>query len=284
MIRHGLLILVLLTGTAIAQPDAPLPAPPPTPAPAEPQGGDGGSEIDLDALIAKAQAEAPSIEAVARGAFRRARRSLSIGPTVGVWTGTILDPGDFDTALTIGLGLETFKIPVLPSMEMIQGLIVDRVKAQMKQRIYDSLRGRPLDPLELEALARQVYEDVRNEVLGLKNVRAKTFERPRFTFGLEANRLFGAERWLGRARVGIGVWKVTLALSASVGRVCRGATCDDGVKAFLGPELVLHALPSKEPRASVIDVFVRADLQANSRGDEAYDQLVLGGRYLLDIF
>lgn len=276
MIRPSLLLLVLLTSTAIAQPDA---APP---APAGAQDGDGG--IDLDALIAKAQAEAPSIESIARGAFRRARRGLSIGPTVGVWTGAILDPGDLDAALTIGFGLETFKVPVLPSVETIQGLIVDRVKGQMKQRIFDSLRGRPLDPLEAEVLVKQVYEDVRNEVLGLKNVRAKTFERPKFTLGFEANRLFGAERWLGRTRVGIGVWKVTLALSAAVGRVCRGATCDDGVKVFVGPEIVLHALPSKEPRASVIDVFVRADLQANGRGVETYDQFVLGGRYLLDLF
>lgn len=276
MIRHSLLILVLLTSAASAQPEAEVSAP------AGAQAGDG--EIDLDALIAKAQAEAPSIESVARGAFRRARRSLSIGPTVGLWTGAILDPGDVDAALTIGVGFETFKVPVLPSVATLQALIVERVKGEVKQRIFDSLRGRPIDPLELETLVKRVYEDVRDELLGLKNLRAKTFERPKLTVGFEANRLFGAERWLGRARVGMGVWKVTVALSAAVGRVCRSATCDDGVKAFVGPEIVLHALPSKEPRASVIDVFVRADFQANGRGVETYDQVVLGGRYLLDVF
>lgn len=57
-----------------------------------------------------------------------------------------------------------------------------------------------------------------------------------------------------------------------------------GVKAFIGPEIVVHALPSKDPRASVIDAFVRADFQANGRGVETYDQLVLGARYLLDVF
>jgi len=282
MIPHSLLVLVLLASTAIAQPGATPPTEPP--APTGGQIDNNRVETDLDALIRKAQAEAPTIETVARGTFRRARRALSIGPTVGLWTAAIIDPGDIDAALTIGVGFETFKVPVLPSMETLQDLIVERVKAQMKQRIVDAFKGRQPEPLELDTLVKQVYEEVRNEILGLKNVRPKTFERPQYTVGFEANRLFGADRWLARTRVGIGVWKVTLALSAAVGRVCRGGTCDDGVKAFIGPEIVLHALPSKQPRASVIDAFVRADFQANGRGVETYDQLVLGARYLLDVF
>jgi len=282
MIQHSLLVLVLLTSAAIAQPGATPPTEPP--APTGVPIGDSRFEAELDALIAKAQAEAPTIETVARGAFRRARRALSIGPTVGLWTAAIIDPGDLDAALTIGIGFETFDVPVLPTMETLQDLIVERVKAQMKQRIVDTFQGRRPEPLELDAFVKQVYQDVRNEVLGLENVRPKTFERPKLTVGFEANRLFGADRWLGRTRVGIGVWKVTLALSAAVGRVCRGGTCDDGVKAFIGPEIVLHALTSDQPRASVIDAFVRADFQANGRGVETYDQIVLGARYLLDIF
>lgn len=282
MIQHSLLVLVLLTSAAIAQPGATPPTEPP--APTSVPRGDSRFEAELDALVAKAQAEAPTIETVARGAFRRARRALSIGPTVGLWTAAIIDPGDLDAALTIGIGFETFDVPVLPTMETLQDLVVERVKAQMKQRIVDTFKGRQPEPLELDAFVKQVYQDVRNEVLGLENVRPKTFERPKLTVGFEANRLFGADRWLGRTRVGIGVWKVTLALSAAVGRVCRGGTCDDGVKAFLGPEIVLHALTSSQPRASVIDAFVRADFQANGRGVETYDQVVLGARYLLDIF
>jgi hypothetical protein len=273
MIQHSLLVLIFLTSTAIAQPGTATPAEQPAPA-----------STDLDALIAKAQAEAPTIETVVRGTFRRARRALSIGPTVGLWTGMIIGPGDIDAALTIGVGFETFKVPVLPEMETVQDLIVERVKAQLKQRIIETFKARQPARLELEALVKQVYEDVRNEILGLENVRPKLFERPQFTVGFEANRLLGADRWLGRTRVGIGVWNVTLALSAAVGRVCRGSTCDSGVKVFIGPEIVVHALPSKDPRASVIDAFVRADFQANGRGVETYDQLVLGARYLLDVF
>ncbi|HET7499724.1 MAG TPA: hypothetical protein VFK02_01940 [Kofleriaceae bacterium] len=280
MIHHSLLVLVLLTSTAIAQPATPPAAGPPAASTAP----NGRIDVDLDALIAKAQAEAPTIETVARGTFRRARRALSIGPTVGLWTAAIIDPGDLDAALTIGVGLEMFNVPVIPSMETLQDLVVERVKAQAKQRILDVFKGRQPEPLELDTLVKQVYDDVRSEILGLQNVRPKTFERPKYTIGFEANRLFGADRWLGRTRVGIGVWKVTLGLSAAVGRVCRGGTCDDGVKAFIGPEIVLHALPSDQPRASVVDAFVRADFQASGRGVETYDHIVLGARYLLDIF
>lgn len=264
MIRYSFLVLALLTTAAGAQPGAP-------------------SDAELDAAIAKVQAEAPSLKTVARGTLRRARRAISIGPTVGVWSAAFLDPGELDAALTFGIGLETFKVPVLPSVETLKTLIAERMKAQLKDRIKAAFQGKPVDPIALDTMAAQIYQEVRDEVLGLENVRAKTMERPQYTIGFEANRLFGAERWLGRTRVGIGVWKLTVGLSAAVGRVCRGGTCDDGIKAFVGPELVAHFLTSKNPRASVVDVFARADFQASGRGVETYDQLVLGARFLLDL-
>src|SRR6185503_6490224 len=119
MIPHSLLVLVLLTSAAIAQPGATPPTEPP--APTGVQTGKNRLETDLDALIRKAQAEAPTIETIARGTFRRARRALSIGPTVGLWTAAIIDPGELDAALTIGVGFETFKVPVLPSVETLLG-------------------------------------------------------------------------------------------------------------------------------------------------------------------
>lgn len=270
MIRHSLLVLCALGAVAHAQPGAAVEV-------------DASAQVNLDQLIAQAEAAAPSLETVVRGTVRRARRAISVGPTVGLWSAAIIDPGDIDAALTFGIGFETFKVPVLPDMATLRALIQERVKAQLKDRIKAVFAGRQPAPLELETLAAQVYLDVRDEFLGVRNVRGKTMERPQFTVGFEANRLFGAERWLGRTRVGIGVWKVTLALSTAVGRVCRGDTCDDGVKVFIGPEVVAHFLTSKSPRASVIDAFLRADFQANGRGDVTYDQLTIGVRYLLDI-
>jgi hypothetical protein len=277
MIRHSLLVLVVLTSVASAQPGETQPA---EPAPAAVTGDD-----NLDAAIAKAQAAAPSIETVARGTFRRARRAISIGPTIGLWSAAIIDPGDIDAALTVGIGVEMFKVPVLPDMQTVKTLINERVKAQLKDRVKAAFQGHPVEPMALDALAAEVYAEVRDEILGVRDVRGKTMERPRYSIGFEANRVFGAERWLGRTRVGIGVWKLTLGISAAVGRVCRGPTCDDGIKFFSGPEVVVHFLTSKKPRASVVDAFMRFDFQVSGRGTvETYDQLVLGGRFLLDVF
>jgi hypothetical protein len=287
MLKHSLLVVALLAGTASAQPGATPPSepvPPPAPAPAEAQ-APVENNLDLDALVARAEAAAPSIETVARGTFRRARRSISIGPTVGLWSAAFIEPGDIDAALTFGIGLEAFKVPVLPSMDTVKALVQERVKAQLKDRIKAAFSGRAVEPVELDRIAVEVYTEVRDELLGLKNVRAKTMERPRYTIGFEANRVFGAERWLGRTRVGIGIWKASLVLSAAFGRVCRGGTCDDKIKGYVGPEIVLHFLTSKKPRASVVDTFVRFDIQATGRVDGAtYDQAVLGVRYLLDVF
>jgi hypothetical protein len=277
MLRTSFAIVALLAGVAAAQPPGATVVEGQPPVQTE-------HAIDLDAAVARAEAAAPSIETVARGTFRRARRAISIGPTVGLWSAAFVQPGEIDAALTIGIGLETFKVPVLPGMETLKALIQERVKAQLKERVKAAFQGRPVEPLELDRMAVEVYTEVRDEILGVRDVRGKTMERPGYTIGFEANRVFGADRWLGRTRVGIGVWKFSLVLSASFGRVCRGGTCDDKIKGYIGPEVVLHFLLSKKPRASVVDAFLRADFQATGRVEgTTYDQLVIGVRYLLDV-
>jgi hypothetical protein len=268
----ALFVMVCLTHVAFAQPSE-------TPPPPAPRAG----ETDLDAVMEKVQAEAPTIITVAKGTVRRARRAISFGPTVGLWSAAYIDPGDIDAALTFGIGLETFKVPVLPDTDTLKELVVERFKTEGKQRVLAILGGRQPDPIELDTIVKQVYEDVRREIVGVANTREKHLERPQYTIAFEANRRFGAERWLGRTRVGIGIWKLTFGLSASFGRACRGVGCDDSIKSFVGPEITLHILPTKNPRANVIDVFLRGDVQVNGRGDTTYDQIVIGTRLLVDI-
>ena len=290
-----MVLLVLLAGHAFAQPGETPPMPPPEgqqgmpmpppdgQQPMPPPPPQQSEDALIDQAIAKAQAQMPTLVTVAKGTFRRARRAVAIGPTVGLWSAAFIDPGEFDAALSFGLALETFKVPVMPDMETLKALVVERVKAVAKDRIKQAFQGRAVDPIEVDQLVLQVYEDVRKEILGLENVRSKTLERPGYTIAFEANRLFGNERWMGRTRVGIGIWKFTFALSASFGRVCRGDLCNDHIKGYIGPEVVLHVIPSKAPRANVIDGFLRFDWQATGRADmTTYDQLVIGVRYMVD--
>ena len=243
----------------------------------------GSTDAMLDQAIAKARASAPAIKAYAEGALRRARRAIAVGPTVGLWSAAYIDPRDVDGALSIGIGLETFDVPILPEVDSIQDAIVERAKAEAKERAEQMFHGQKPDPIVLEQLAAQAYADVRKEVLAVDKTRPKTFEEPSFTLALEADRLFAADRWLGRARVGFGVWKLTLGASASFGRACRGDGCIDTVHAFVGPEVVLHVQTSKAPRSNVVDLFTRFDVQATGRSDGmTYDQAVLGARFLVD--
>ena len=156
------------------------------------------------------------------------------------------------------------------------------MKAEAKARLEQVLAGRKPDSVELHELAAKIYADVRKEVIDSEEAKPSHFERPSFTLGLEANRLFAADRWLGRVRVGFGVWHVTLGLSGAFGRACRGDGCVADVHLFAGPEVTLHVLTSKNPRADVIDGFVRFDMQATGREGTTYDQAVIGARFLLD--
>lgn len=286
--------VALATGTAGAQPGntppqeapQPQPEPPPPPPPLNPPyglpqpppGAHGGyghvGPVDLDNLVAKVGSEMPTIQTVAKGTLRRARRAVSFGPTVGYWIGPVPAQDTFEHAITFGLALEVFKVPILPDQDTIKALILERVKAKVKDQLFARLAGRQPDPIEAEAMIKQIYAEVRAEVLGLENLRAKTMERPRFNIALEANRMFRSEAWMPRLRAGVGIWKLTLGGSF-------GVAFDDRVGIFTGPELVLHFLVSDKPRASVVDVFARMDFEVRSRETNT-DQIVFGVRFLLD--
>src|SRR5437868_10169204 len=112
MIKASWVVLALAgaTSTAPAQPGNTPPMPPPAGAPPEgapppqaappPQGmpppyapppgappqsitGMQVGPVDVDQVISNVAARAPAIERMASNAFRRARRAISVGPTVG---------------------------------------------------------------------------------------------------------------------------------------------------------------------------------------------------------
>jgi hypothetical protein len=273
MTRLSVVVITLLiaTGTATAQKD-------------DRVAREALEHVDIDveaymrgaeSVFDRIEAASPVLSDVARGALRRARRKVSIGPTLGLF-GSYGDSAD--AALTFGLGVEVFKIPVLPTVENLQAIVKERAKAKLAQALVDAARGQAPDQAQFEQLAAEAWREAVAEVLGMENIRAKTMERPLLTVALEANRYFDAAAWATRLRLGAGVWKLTVA--ASVG----AAFTDPKASVFVGPELVVHFLTSKGGRASVLDVFARADLEVRNRGEVyAQDMYSLGVRYLLDV-
>lgn len=274
MIRIGLVVVacvLALAGSAAAQ------------------NGDGSApeaparlELDpdaylqsADALFTRLQEASPVLENIAKGTLRRARRKVSIGPTVGVFGGYA---DGIDAAVSFGIGLETFKIPVLPNIENLKAIAKERAKAKLKEVLADTLKGKPLDQVAFEQLAAEVWEEAVKEVLGMDNIRAKTMERPSLSVGIEGNHYFDAGVTGLRVRAGVGIWKFTLGAAAT------WLATDPTWNVYLAPEVVVHFLTSKGPRASVLDVFVRADFEVRNRGEAHSDDIyVVGARYLIDV-
>ena len=245
---------------------------------AQPVTGDGqvAVEVNIDELLARVEAASPALRQVASGTVRRARRAISIGPTAGVFGAAFPSPGEYDAAITLGIGLEMFKLPILPTPENLKALVLERAKTKLKERIAQRGSGPPV-AAEVEQLAREAWDEAVREVLGFQDAPPKTIERPRFTLALEANRFFDAEAWAARTRVGFGIWKLT------VGGSFAFVFTEPKASFYVGPELVVHILLSKNVRASVVDVFVRADFELRNRDLANADQVVLGARFLLDV-
>lgn len=293
------LAIVLVSATAFAQPGntppqepAPQEQPPlppdgqgaPPPGQGAPPDQGGPPQINYDELLARAQAASPTIEKVVRGAFRRARRAISVGPTVGLWGGPVIAQSEQEGAFTFGIGVETFKIPIVPSFETLKQLVMDRAKAKLMDQVVARFQGQQPDPVTLEQFAKDVWEEAVKEVLDLQNLYPHRIERPALHFGLEVNRMFNMGSWAPRARFGFGFKKVSLGatLAFPLGGDAGMENLYPNRPVYLGFEVIVHIMMSKGPRSSVADVFVRADLEMRNR-DTNTDALVIGVRYLLDL-
>lgn len=215
----------------------------------------------------------PTLENLAKGAVNRGRRAIVVGPTFSV--GLQLDADtNLDVPFSGGLALELYKVPVIPDRAVIEDIIKNRVRDRLKQRLADAMAGRQeqLSDTEIETLAREVYADVKAEVLGLDSRRSQTFEKPRLALALELAYLPEAEAIGGRftARYGIG--------PISLGPVIS-AYKFDRADLLLGGEVALAAMPNGGARANAYELFLRVDTGVRDVGLG----FTLGVRAVLDI-
>lgn len=227
--------------------------------------------VELDALLDAAWKETPALAALAAGTVHRARRAVALGPTVGAALGLGGDAPE--AAVAVGLGLELFAVPVAPGLATLRALARERAKALLAEQLAALARGEPPAPDALARLAAQVWQDAVRELLGQRRRRGKLLERPRLSLAFEVGRLLEAGAWSTRLRAGVGVWKLTVGGSAAT-------VFTDPVRVHVGPELVVHLLPSRSPRSPVIDVFLRADLGVRDGDANLYG---VGARLLLDL-
>jgi hypothetical protein len=195
----------------------------------------------------------------ARAAVQRQRRSIALGPTVGI--GAAWAPGldEVDAPLTFGLAFRKFDIPWLPEPSDVKDLVIDRV----------------LEGGDAKDMVKDVAGELVGRVTGRRPRPPKTLEKPKLAITVEGARLLDSGAWQVRAAVGFGISKVTIgpALSGTFGDA-------DGL--LLGGELAVHLTPWKGVRSPVVDVYLRGELGVTSQVGDG-DLITLGGRFLLDL-
>jgi hypothetical protein len=223
---------------------------------------------------ARADDEAALAQQIVKKGLRAAKRSVAIGPTLGMASTFAPVHADFDGALSVGMELELYR-----SRLSIRG-VQDLVRAKVKHRIKELVRaqiasGHRPHRHELAALARQAYEDVKAELLAELDTPLPAVRPPRGDFALEASYLFGSGDWIARLgfAAGLGPFAIGPTFSVRLG---------DATVARLGGEIAMHVTPGRSEQ-TVLDLFVRGDFELHAR-DRNDDQVVVGMRVLRDVF
>jgi hypothetical protein len=202
----------------------------------------------------------------------RVRRAVAFGPFAGAMP-VIPGSGDLDGAVSFGLGLWLFKVPIVPDQKTIQALVMERARARLQRAAHAAvLRGERPTERDLATLGREIYRQALAEFLDERA--PKVWEKPRFHLHLEAARLFRADSWQARTTATVGLWRISLGPSLMV-------DFDDDTDLFLGAEMSVRLLPWKSLRSPVVDLFVRMDLAVTD--DERGSLTSLGGRFVLDL-
>src|SRR5438552_1655756 len=114
----------------------------------------------LVALVSPVHAD--SMQGIVRGAVQRARRSVAIGPVVGGAVAYLPSPAKLEYPISFGVGLDLFAIPIVPDLDQVREVVVERTKARVTERVQDIVKngGRAPQGDELAALARELGQEV----------------------------------------------------------------------------------------------------------------------------
>lgn len=213
---------------------------------------------------------------MARRTVDRVRRGIAIGPHVGYGGGFDLD-GNGTQGIAFGLALYTFKVPTVFDA---QEVLAARIRARVIERVKAIVASGGAAPSDLKEVAKQVAEDVREELLG--PVKRRAFEKPSIKVVVEGVALVDPGGFQIRSGFGKGLGPVCV---SAMGAFQRSHTNNVW---FVGAELGVHATPIGLLRTPVLDLFVRGeygwDRVNHGESDTLHPvQFTLGLRALVDV-
>jgi hypothetical protein len=213
------------------------------------------------------------VKAMALNALRRTRRSLVLGPFVGIAPGASIDPFEGDIRLSFGVALYHLDIPPIPSPQRLVDILKSRARERFLSELARVSTGGAIGDQAARDLADQVWEDIKAEFL-LEH-RPRRFEKPSFAILAEVEHLFGADAWELGALLAFGLGPVYFG-AGPVGHF------DGGADLYTAIELGLPIMLSRSLRTPLAHLFVRGDIATTDR-DERADRLFGGVRLALDI-
>lgn len=218
--------------------------------------------------------------AVRQAITRRTRRAIAVGPSAGAALAVSRRDADSDVDAHVygGLSLVLFAVPVIPDRDALIAMAKDRAMAIAVEQAKAQLGmsdAAPLTSAEGLALAQQLAEQLRDEVLRQLLAPSRRFEKPRFSLDIEGG--YHVRRGAGSARLtlGYGLGPLSIGPTAQV-------LVDDGAQLTAGAELALRLFTGASPRASVITMFLRGDAAMTNR-DAQPDTASAGMRIMLDL-
>lgn len=231
-----------------------------------------------------AQAQDPSIlqqaahyaqsipwQGIGMNALERARRSLALGPFVGMHA--MRGPGgDMDGAISFGLGLSRLDVPIVPDRAELEGILRARFQdlfvQKFKEALAGDINGRGVNPKEI---ATQAWNDVLAAYL--EGRRHERLEDPGLRIHVEGTRFFRADAWQARATVSLGIGPIALGLAG-------GGQFGDDNFGFVGVEAT-KPIVFGEARTPLLELFGRADRGFGDGHDDW--SFAFGARFLLDV-
>lgn len=266
-----------------------------TTAHAQPEGSAAGSaaagvtidlpELQLPAVtLPVSEDELATMWNIAKGSFNRARRAIALGPEVGISIGRLAAAtAELETPISFGLGLVVFKVPVLPSMDLVRDVIRARVKARLIEQLKIAMAGGQVSPprqQDIERLAVEIYESLRAEILGQMAARARRFERPRFGIHLEGGFWPRASEGEGRLTGLYGLGRISIGPTLALHVRSDAPDFEGGLGGSFGVEVDFHIMMSTGPRSHPAIVYMRGESGVTSKVD--YQLVSLGVRLMLD--
>lgn len=239
-------------------------------------GGDiaNAASIAADALV-RAEAGLPPI---VRGSLHRARRAIAFGPRGGLAGSYSPSAGRGEVSVSLGIALEIFKGPILPSADELRAILVEGLQARILAVARDlaARKGPPPGADELRAYGQEILAAVHADASDRLAAPHRWFPRPFLGLAIEAAGRTGAEGLELRASVGVGVGPVSVGPTAAF----HSDRNDPGV--LVGVEVASHLVPRKTLRAPVLDLFLRLELAVKENPTTSH-QGSLGLRFLFDL-